>query len=214
MDGQSVYGRPHPSLFRAVDPRAIADALGYPAAALGILVESAGIPFPGEIMLLAVAAYAAQGHLRLPFVIAFAAAGSILGGNLGYAAGRYGGRPFLERFLHLLRIGPAHIAATEMFFVSHGDKAVFLGRFVVGARTWGSMLAGMARMPFWRFQVWSALGGVAWATVIGVTGYVLGNNWALLTRVAGLLGYGGAAVLLIAAGVIYLALRARSRRSS
>jgi membrane protein DedA with SNARE-associated domain len=177
-----------------IDIRAVADALGYPAAALGILIESAGIPFPGETMLLAVAAYAAQGHLEIRLVVALGALGALAGANLGYAIGYFGGRPFVERMGGLLRIGPAHFARSEMFFARHGGVTILFARFVLGLRTWASVMAGMARMPFWTFQLFSLIGGLAWAAVIGAVGFTLGSNWALVERLVRYLGIGGLAV--------------------
>src|SRR5215472_12832157 len=98
-----------------LDLRAIADAIGYPAAGLGILIESAGIPFPGETMLLAVAAYAALGRLDILAVVAIGALGAITGANIGYGIGYFGGRPFVERMGGFLRVGPAHFARSELF---------------------------------------------------------------------------------------------------
>src|SRR5229473_5198160 len=133
---------------RVVNPTAIVDALGYPAAGLGILIESAGVPFPGEALLLAAAAWAAARHHSLVLVIFFGFAGATVGADVGYLLGYRGGRPFVERFGHLLHIRPDHLARAELFFARHGDKAVLVGRFLLGVRTWGSMLAGIARMPF------------------------------------------------------------------
>jgi membrane protein YqaA with SNARE-associated domain len=132
-----------------IDVRAIAGAIGYPAAGLGILIESAGIPFPGETMTIAAAAYAATGALDIRLVAPIAALGSLIGANLGYAAGYRGGRPFLERFSRLLRLNASRMARTEAFFARYGAATVLLGRFVLGLRTWSALMAGMARMPFW-----------------------------------------------------------------
>lgn len=196
----------------AFDLRQLADSIGYPAAGLGILIESSGIPFPGELTLLAVAAYAAAGHLNIAGVILYAAVGSVIGADLGYLFGRNGGRPFIERIARALRIDVAHIARAETFFADHGDKAILAGRFILGLRTWASVFAGAARMPFWRFQLYSVIGGAAWATVFGLLGFFLGHNWDLLMSVVRYLGYGGVAV--VAAAVVTLfVLRRRARRS-
>src|SRR6202162_4348052 len=178
-----------------MDPASIVDAIGYPAAGLGILIESAGVPFPGEALLLAAAAWAAARHHSLVFSILFGFLGATVGANLGYYLGYRGGRPFVERFGSIFHIRPEHIARSELFFAPHGDKAVLLARFVLGLRTWGSMLAGMARMPFWRFQLFSAIGGLAWAAIVGVAGYVLGSNLALLETIIRDIGLGGLLVL-------------------
>jgi membrane protein DedA with SNARE-associated domain len=177
------------------DVRAIADALGYPAAGLGLLVESAGIPFPGETMTLAAAAYAGAGRLDVRVVVLVAAAASLAGANLGYGAGYRGGRPFVERFSHALHLNPGHMARTEAFFARYGAATVLFGRFVLGLRTWSALMAGMARMPFWRFQLASAAGALIWATVIGAIGFYLGRNWGLVTRLVGYLGVGGVIVV-------------------
>src|SRR5579859_554407 len=132
-----------------IDWLAVVDAVGYPAAGLGILVESSGIPFPGETLLLAAAAWAAARNHSIVLVILFGFLGATAGADLGYFLGFRGGRPFVERFGSLFRIRPEHIARSEMFFARHGDRAILLARFVLGLRTWGSMLAGMAHMPFW-----------------------------------------------------------------
>ena len=194
-----------------MDIRTLAETLGYPAAALGILIESSGIPFPGELTLVAVAAYAGTGHLNIVAVIVLAALGAIVGGDIGYLIGLRGGRPFIERLLSIFRLEVAHLAQAEMFFAHHGDKTILVGRFILGLRTWASVFAGVAHMPFWRFQLYSVLGAVPWAIVWGIVGYTLGNNWPLLTTVVKTAGYGGLAVALLV-GVTLLALRRRASR--
>jgi membrane protein DedA with SNARE-associated domain len=194
-----------------VNPTAIVDALGYPAAGLGILIESAGVPFPGEALLLAAAAWSAARNHSILLVILFGFLGAVAGADLGYYLGYRGGRPFVERFGHMFHIRPEHIARAEMFFARHGDKAVLSARFILGLRTWGSMLAGMAHMPFWRFQLFSALGGLAWATVVGVAGYLLGSNLALITTVIRDIGIGGIVVLVLLVVIAVLA-RVRAAR--
>jgi membrane protein DedA with SNARE-associated domain len=194
-----------------MDVRSIADAIGYPAAALGILIESSGVPFPGELTLVAVAAYAGAGHLNIAIVIALGALGAIAGGDIGYLIGLRGGRPFLEKVLSVFRLEVGHLAQAEMFFAHHGDKTILVGRFILGLRTWASVFAGVAHMPFWRFQLYSVLGAVPWAILWGVVGYLLGNNWPLLTTILKATGYGGLA-LAVGVAVIYLAFRTRALR--
>jgi membrane protein DedA with SNARE-associated domain len=191
-----------------VDIRSIAETIGYPAAALGILIESTGIPFPGELTLVAVAAYAGAGHLNIVVVIILAAVGAVVGGDLGYFIGRKGGRPFVEKVLSVFRLEVAHLAQAEMFFAHHGDKTILVGRFILGLRSWASVFAGVAHMPFGRFQLYSVLGAVPWAITWGVIGYLLGNNWPLLMAVMKTVGYGGVAVL-VAVVVIFLVVRRR-----
>ena len=194
-----------------MNPTAIVDALGYPTAGLGILIESAGVPFPGEALLLAAAAWAATRHHSLALVILFGFVGATAGADLGYYLGHRGGRPFVERFGRIFRIRPEHIAHAEMFFARHGDKAILLSRFILGLRTWGSMLAGMARMPFWRFQIYSALGGLAWAGIIGIAGYVVGSNLSLIGSVIQDVGLGSLALVILAIVIALLAGRRAAR---
>jgi len=191
---------------------AVVDAIGYPAAGLGILIESSGVPFPGETLLLAAAAWAAARNHSIVLVILFGFLGATAGADLGYYLGYRGGRPFVERFGSLFRIKPEHIASSELFFSRYGDRAILAGRFILGLRTWGSMLAGMAHMPFWRFQLFSALGGLAWATVVGAAGYFLGSNLGLIETIIRALGIGGLAIVVTLVVVALLARRRASRR--
>jgi membrane protein DedA with SNARE-associated domain len=184
---------------------AIVDALGYPSAGLGILIESTGIPFPGETLLLVASAWAAAGHHSIALVILFGFLGATVGADLGYLLGYRGGRPFVERFGAALHIRPEQLARAELFFARHGDKAILSARFILGLRTWASMLAGMARMPFWRFQTFSALGGLLWAILIGTAGYLLGSNLALLEAIIRGVGLGGLVLIALIAGVLILA---------
>ncbi|HEV2028754.1 MAG TPA: DedA family protein [Candidatus Dormibacteraeota bacterium] len=190
-----------------MDPTAIVDVFGYPVAGLAILVESSGIPFPGEVLLLGAAAWAAARHYSILQVIMFGFVGATIGADIGYYLGFKGGRPFVERFGSVFRIRPDHIARAELFFARHGDKAVLAGRFVLGLRTWGSMLAGMARMPFWRFQLFSALGGLAWAGVIGVAGYLVGSNLDALEAIIRGIGLAGVFVVALLAVILVFARR-------
>lgn len=194
-----------------MDPAAIVDALGYPAAGLGILIESAGIPFPGEALLLAAAAWASARHHSLPLVILFGFLGATAGANIGYYLGYKGGRPFVERFGSAFHIRPEHIARSELFFARHGDKAILGGRFVLGLRTWGSMLAGMARMPFWRFEAFSALGALGWAVLIGLIGYLLGDYLPLIGAIVKAIGFGGL-VLIVLVAITLVVVRWRGAR--
>jgi len=191
---------------------AIVDTLGYPSAGLGILIESAGVPFPGETLLLAAAAWAAARHHSIIVVVLFGFLGATAGADIGYALGYRGGRPFVERFGSLFRIRPEHIARAEIFFARYGDRAVLAARFVLGLRTWGSLLAGMARMPFWRFQLFSAIGGLAWAALIGGGGYLLGSNLPLLEAIVRAIGLGGLVLIAVIAVVLVLAQRRAARQ--
>jgi membrane protein DedA with SNARE-associated domain len=183
----------------------LVDALGNPVAGFASLIESMGVPFPGEALLLAAAAWAAARHESVVLVILIGFVGVTAGADIGYFLGYKGGRPFVERFGSFFHIRPDHIARSELFFARHGGKAILAGRFVLGMRTWGSMLAGMSRMPFWRFQLLSAVGGLAWALVIGLAGYLLGSNLALLQAIVLGIGLGGLIVLAMIGVILVVA---------
>jgi len=117
----------------------------------------------------------------------------------------------VERFGSAFHIRPEHIARSELFFARHGDKAILGGRFVLGLRTWGSMLAGMARMPFWRFEAFSALGALGWAVLIGLIGYLLGDYLPLIGAIIKGIGFGGL-VLIVLVAITLVVVRWRGAR--
>ncbi len=187
----------------------LVEVAGYPLLFVLVMAESGGVPIPGETALITAAVLASRGKLQIEWVIALAAAGAIVGDNIGYLIGRKGGRWLLERpgrfhrqRLEVLRIG-------EPFFERHGPKAVFFGRFVLGLRVWASWLAGATRMHWRSFVVWNALGGVCWATGIGLLAYFLGNSAGNAIEAFGI--YGLAAAVLAVVGAFVLHRRARGR---
>jgi len=190
----------------------IVDALGSPFAGVGILIESAGVPFPGEALLLAGAAWSAARQQSIALVIVCGFVGATAGADIGYLLGYRGGRPFVERFGQLFHIRPDNLARAELLFARHGDKAILGARFFLGVRTWSAMLAGMARMPFWRFQLFSAIGGLAWAAIVGVAGYLLGSNLALLGAIIRAIGIGGLVFIVVILSVLLVAQERAARR--
>ena len=193
-----------------INVKHLVEVAGYPLLLVLVMSESSGVPVPGETALITAAVLASQGKLQIEFVIGLAAAGAIIGDNIGYLIGRRGGRWLLERpgFLHRQRLRVLEVG--EPFFQKHGPKAVFFGRFVLGLRVWASWLAGATRMPWRSFLLWNALGGVTWAVAVGVIAYFLGHSAENAIETFGL--YGLAAVLL--AIVSGLVLHRRHRRST
>jgi membrane-associated protein len=163
-----------------------------------VATESSGVPVPGETALIAAGVLASHGQVHIELVIALAAVAAILGDNVGYAIGRTGGRRLLERpgFLehHRRRV----LEEGEPFFKRHGPKAVFLGRWVAGLRIAAAWLAGINRMPWRRFLFWNALGGIAWATSVGLLAYYLGPPAEKIFRTVGIAGVALAAVVVLA----------------
>ncbi len=177
---------------------------GYLAVALIVMAEGAGIPFPGETVLLLGAAYAGAGNLELRGVILAAALGAITGDNLGYWIGRRGGAALLARYGSVLRIGPRQLERAETFFARHGAKTVLFARFVAVLRTVCALLAGANRMPYRRFVVWNAAGGILWSVTIGLLGAAFGSQWPRLERWVGRAGL-LVALLFVLVGLAYLA---------
>src|SRR3989440_10415262 len=139
---------------------------GYWAVLVFVAIESTGIPFPGETMLLVAAIYAGTTHqLSIALVIAAAATGAILGDNLGFWVGREGGFRLLRRYGPYIRLDERKLKLGQYLFHKHGVKVVFFGRFVAVLRAWAAFLAGTNRMPWSRFLPANAAGGIVWATI-------------------------------------------------
>lgn len=170
---------------------------GYIVVLLVVMAESAGLPLPGETSLLVAGALAATGNLWLPGVIIAAAAGAILGDTAGYWVGRTSGLRLLRRHGHLLRFDERKLEQAERFFARHGEKAVFLGRFVPIGRIFSAALAGVSQMRYSRFLFWNATGGIVWAALMGTLGYLFGQQLPLLERLVGRFGFGLLAALLL-----------------
>jgi len=189
----------------------LVETFGYPLLFVAVMAESSGVPIPGETALITAAVLASQGKLQIELVIPIAAAGAIVGDNIGYLIGRKGGRWLLERpgRFQSQRLQALHDG--EGFFDRHGPKAVFLGRFVLGLRVWASWLAGATHMRWRSFALWNALGGICWATGIGLLAYFLGHAASNAIEAFGI--YGLVAVL-IAIGGLVIAHRRNQRRGA
>jgi len=183
---------------------------GYLAVLVFVTIESTGIPFPGETMLLIAAIYAGTNHhLSIVFVIISAAAGAILGDNLGFWVGREGGYRLLRRYGRYIRLDERKLKLGQYLFQKHGDKVVFFGRFVAVLRAWAAFLAGTNRMRWINFLFFNALGGIVWATLFGLGGYFLGNRVNQLTGPVGIIALVIAALILIA---FFIFLRRNEKR--
>jgi membrane-associated protein len=188
----------------------VAETVGYPVIFALIAIETMGIPVPGETALITAGIVASRGRLEIEVVIAIAAAAAILGDNVGFAIGRKLGRRLLTAPGPLMHHRRQVIAVGEPFFDRHGPKAVFLGRWVTGLRITAAWMAGVTKMPWPTFLFWNALGGIAWATSIGLIAYFVGHSAEKIIHIAGL---GGAAAVVLGGVVLWLVLRARRRRA-
>lgn len=152
------------------------DSYGYAAVFLLVGLESIGLPLPGETALITAALYAATTHhLDIWAIIAVATAGAIIGDNIGFALGRWGGYRLLRRYGKYIRLDQRRMKIGRYIFQQHGGKVVFIGRFIAVLRTYAAFLAGTNRMSWPRFLFFNAAGGIAWAFTIGLAYYYIGS---------------------------------------
>lgn len=156
---------------------------GYWAVALALLLENAGVPVPGETILLLASFLAYSEHnLQLAWVIVVATGAATVGDNLGFALGYYGGRPLLARYQSAFRIQEKTLVRGEALFARFGAVTIFFARFVFGMRIIAGPMAGALRMPWRRFLIFNFLGAGVWVTVISAAGYLFGQQWERLEQ--------------------------------
>lgn len=177
---------------------------GYWAVLVIVGLESMGIPLPGETTLIAASLYAGATHqLAIELVVLAAIGGAVIGDNLGYTIGYFGGYRVLRRYGHYVGLHEGRIKLGRYLFVKHGGKVVFFGRFVSVLRAYAAFLAGTTRMPWPRFFAFNAAGGIVWASIYGFGAYFLGHWLVLLDRPVAI-AIGVVAVILIAASLVFL----------
>jgi membrane protein DedA with SNARE-associated domain len=186
------------------DPSVWIAAYGYWAVFVLVGLESMGVPLPGETALVAAAVYAGTTHkLDIFGVIAAAAAGAVIGDNIGYEIGRWVGFPLLMRHGPRIGLDERRLKLGQYLFLRYGGMIVFFGRFVALLRTLAALLAGVNRMPWPRFFFFNAAGGVIWSSIFGFGGYVLGFS---VHRISGPIGLGLLILALVAVvgGFVFL----------
>jgi len=189
---------------------------GYWAVGGELLLENAGIPVPGETILLLASFLAFSEHdLQLSGIIVVATICATLGDNLGFALGYYGGRRLLQRYQSFFRIEKQVVERGERLFARYGSLTIFFARFVFGMRIIAGPLAGVLRMPWKRFLLFNFLGAALWVSVISSVGYFFGRHWDRLEREIKRLDLAAAvALLLIAAFLWWRNRRAKNGASS
>ena len=199
-----------PGVFGDVQP--LLEHYGYLAVGGFVLLEDFGVPVPGEVILIAAAIFAGAGQMNIALVILVAALGAIIGDNIGFAVGHFGGRRLLERFGRYIFLTPERLDHAEHYFNRHGGKIVVVARFVEGLRQVNGILAGSVGMHWLRFLGFNALGAVLWVCWWSLLGYFAGENISEIYA-----GFGrykwfviGAAAVIIAG---YAAYRVRRRRA-
>ena len=174
---------------------------GYAVIFVVVMLESAGIPMPGETILVSAAVYAGTRHaLDIRWVIAAAAGGAILGDNIGFWVGREFGEPLLAKWGHLIGLDIRKRMLGRYLFARYGGLIVFFGRFIALLRAFAALLAGANGLAPWRFFVFNAAGAIVWATIFGLGGYLLGAG---IQRIAGPVGWAVLIAALIAGFVLW-----------
>ncbi|MER6333908.1 DedA family protein [Streptomyces sp. NPDC001034] len=149
---------------------------GYWAVGAVILVEDFGIPAPGETILLAAGVYAGAGELDIVKVALIAFAAAVVGDNIGYLIGHFGGRAFVHRWGRYVFLTPKRFAAAEQFFARHGGVIVTVARFIEGLRQANGIVAGTSGMHWRRFLAFNALGAALWVGLWTTLAYLAGSH--------------------------------------
>jgi len=187
-------------------------ALGYPGVFLFMALESACMPIPSEIVLVFAGFLAGQGKMSIAGAMAAGLAGALTGSSAAYAVGRFGGRALVLRWGRYLLITEERLERTQQWFGRHGGRAIFICRLVSGLRAIISVPAGLARMSYPRFLLFTAAGTGLWVVVAVLFGYFVGEEWQRivhLLRRANELVLVALVVLAIIAYAVYRLLRCR-----
>ncbi|MEU6173754.1 DedA family protein [Streptantibioticus parmotrematis] len=204
---------PLPGVLSALTP--LLNHWGYLAVGGVVFVEDFGVPVPGETVLIAASVYAGAGRLNVFGVALMALCAAVLGDNVGYAIGRFGGHRLVERYGRYVFLTPERIARVESFFGRYGAGIVVVARFVEGLRQANGIIAGLARMPWPRFLVYNALGAVlwvgAWVALGDLTGKHIGTVYRTIQRYE---GYVLLAVAVLVVALVVRHVRGRRRGSS
>lgn len=182
---------------------------GLPGIFALMVLESACIPIPAEATMMFAGFAASQGKLSLAAAIGVGVAGNVVGAWLVYYLGLYGGRPLVDRYGGYVLLRHEHIALTERWFARYGPVSVVVCRLLPGIRSFVSLPAGVARMPIWRFTLYTAVGSLPFVAFLAWLGVRVGANWRALEQNFKWLGYG--VVVALAALVVWVVVR-RLRR--
>jgi membrane protein DedA with SNARE-associated domain len=177
-----------------------------------MLPESALIPIPSEATMLFAGFNVAEGKYSLFAAVAVGVVANVIGSWIAYALGYYGRIDVLEKHGKKLHIKPEHLAWADRWFERYGTATVFFARMLPIIRTFISLPAGVARMPFWRFTVFTALGCIPWIFMLTFIGKQAGDNWESWKDNLHYVDYAVAALIVI--GAVWLFVRARRRRSA
>jgi membrane protein DedA with SNARE-associated domain len=190
----------------------VIDAIGLPGIFILMLAESACIPIPSETTFLFAGFNVSRGEYSLLAVVTVGTAANLVGSWVAYALGYYGRVDILEKHGRKLHIKPSHLQWADRWFERYGDATVFFSRMLPIIRTFISLPAGVARMPFWRFTVLTTLGCIPWIFMLTWIGMQVGENWESWKDSLHYVDY--AVLAMIVLGLAYLVVRNRRRRGS
>ncbi|MDX6584114.1 MAG: hypothetical protein QOI10_3298 [Solirubrobacterales bacterium] len=182
------------------------DSVGVIGVFLLMVLESACIPVPSEAIMLFAGFNVSTGDMTLVGIIVAGVAGNLVGSWIAYAAGYYGRLELLDRN-RLIHINRKHLEWADRWFERHGEITVFVARMLPIVRTFISLPAGVARMPFWRFTVFTTLGCIPWVTMLALVGRSVGDNWEDWRHNLEYVDYVVAAAII--GGIAYLLIRRR-----
>ena len=189
----------------------VVDAMGLPGIFLLMVLESACIPIPSESTLLFAGFNVSRGEYSLFAVVVTGTVANVVGSWIAYAVGYYGRVDILEKHGKKLHINPSHLKWADDWFAKYGSATVFFARMLPIVRTFISLPAGVARMPFWRFTVLTTLGCIPWIFMLTLIGREVGANWESWKDNLHYVDYAVAAMIVF--GVIWLLIRWRRGRA-
>jgi membrane protein DedA with SNARE-associated domain len=175
-------------------------------------IESACVPIPSEIIMPFSGYLVSLGRFRLMWVAVAGSLGCNAGSIAAYAVGAYGGRPLAERYGYYLWISKSDLAMADRWFEHFGDWAVFFARLVPLVRTFIALPAGIARMDFLRFNIYTFLGSLPWCWALAYAGMKLGSRWSILREYFH--RFDTAIVVLVVAGIVWFVYHRWSHRLS
>ena len=188
----------------------VIDALGLFGIFVLMVAESACIPIPSEATLLFAGFNVANGEYSLFAVVATGTAANVVGSWLAYAVGYFGRVDVLEKHARKLHIKQSHLKWADDWFEKYGSATVFFTRMLPIVRTFISLPAGVARMPFWRFTLFTTLGCIPWILMLTLIGHAVGENWEKWKDHLHYVDYAVAAAIVV--GALWLYVRRRRGR--
>jgi membrane protein DedA with SNARE-associated domain len=173
------------------------NSIGYWGIFLGMVLESACIPIPSEVIMPFGGYLVSTGHLNIIGVILIGTLGNIVGSLIAYAVGLWGGSRFINRFGKYVFLSKKHLESAESWFDKRGEITVFISRILPAIRTFISLPAGIARMNLVKFLTYTAIGSIIWSGILTYVGYALGKNWDNIQSILHPIAYLVAAIVLV-----------------